>query len=77
MSEPALRPLCGTTVVDVSRMLPGAVLARMFLDLGARLIKIEEPGAGDPMRQLPPLVEPVPALACSRASSSRCSSVMK
>ncbi len=51
------RPLEGRIVVDVSRMLPGAVLARMLLDLGARLIKVEEPGRGDLMRAVPPLVE--------------------
>ena len=49
-------PLEGILVLDVSRMLPGAVLARQLLDLGARLIKIEEPGIGDPMRMVPPLV---------------------
>jgi crotonobetainyl-CoA:carnitine CoA-transferase CaiB-like acyl-CoA transferase len=49
-------PLDGMTVIDVSRMLPGGVLARQLLDLGARLIKIEEPGTGDPMRMVPPLV---------------------
>ncbi len=49
-------PLEGHLVVDLSRMLPGAVLARQLLDLGARLIKIEEPGTGDPMRQVPPQV---------------------
>jgi crotonobetainyl-CoA:carnitine CoA-transferase CaiB-like acyl-CoA transferase len=38
-------------------MLPGAVLARQLLDLGARLIKVEEPGSGDPMRMVPPQVE--------------------
>ena len=49
-------PLEGTLVLDVSRLLPGGVLARQLLDLGARLIKIEEPGTGDPMRMVPPLV---------------------
>jgi crotonobetainyl-CoA:carnitine CoA-transferase CaiB-like acyl-CoA transferase len=49
-------PLDGITVLDLSRMLPGGVLARQLLDLGARLIKIEEPGTGDPMRMVPPLV---------------------
>ena len=37
-------------------MLPGAVLARQLIDLGARLIKVEEPGTGDPMRMVPPQV---------------------
>jgi alpha-methylacyl-CoA racemase len=49
-------PLDGTTVLDVSRLLPGGILARQLLDLGARLIKIEEPLAGDPMRMVPPIV---------------------
>ncbi len=52
-------PLEGVLVVDLSRMLPGAVLARQLLDLGARLIKVEEPGTGDPMRLVPPQVEGV------------------
>jgi len=50
-------PLDGVLVLDLSRMLPGAVLARQLLDLGARLIKVEEPGAGDPMRMVPPQVD--------------------
>ncbi len=50
-------PLDGMLVVDVSRLLPGGVLARQLLDLGARLIKIEEPGTGDPMRMVPPLID--------------------
>ncbi|MEZ4384589.1 MAG: CaiB/BaiF CoA-transferase family protein [Nannocystaceae bacterium] len=52
-------PLDGVVVVDVSRMLPGAVLARMLLDLGARLIKVEDPRTGDLMRYTPPLVDGV------------------
>jgi crotonobetainyl-CoA:carnitine CoA-transferase CaiB-like acyl-CoA transferase len=44
-------------VVDLARMLPGAVLARQLLDLGARLIKVEEPGTGDPMRMVPPQMD--------------------
>lgn len=53
MSEPP--PLEGVLVVDLSRMLPGAVLARGLLDLGARLIKVEDRRTGgDPMRHMPP-----------------------
>jgi crotonobetainyl-CoA:carnitine CoA-transferase CaiB-like acyl-CoA transferase len=50
-------PLKGVLVLDLSRMLPGAVLARQLLDLGARLIKVEEPGTGDPMRMVPPQID--------------------
>ena len=56
MAAEGPRPLENTLVLDLSRMLPGAVLARQLLDLGARLIKVEEPGTGDPMRMVPPLV---------------------
>ncbi len=49
-------PLAGMLVVDCSRMVPGAVLARNLIDLGARLIKVEDPGIGDPMRIAPPQV---------------------
>lgn len=48
-------PLSGVTVVDVTRMLPGAVLVRSLVDLGARVVKVEDPAGGDPMRSLPPL----------------------
>ncbi|MGD9253195.1 MAG: CaiB/BaiF CoA-transferase family protein [Holophagae bacterium] len=55
----SLLPLDGVMVVDLSRMLPGAVLARQMLDLGVRLIKIEEPGVGDAMRRVPPITDGV------------------
>ena len=54
-------PLSGTLILDVTRMLPGAVLVRTLLDLGARVIKIEDPSGGDYMRSTPPLVEGVGA----------------
>lgn len=47
-------PLDGVVVIDASRMLPGAVLVRMLVDLGARVIKIEDPRSGDLMRLTPP-----------------------
>jgi crotonobetainyl-CoA:carnitine CoA-transferase CaiB-like acyl-CoA transferase len=50
------RPLEGMLVIDASRMMPGAVLARNLIDLGARVIKVEDPVVGDPMRLTPPLV---------------------
>ena len=56
MTQAPALPLAGTTILDVSRMLPGAVLARSLLDLGARVIKIEDPRSGDLLRLAPPLV---------------------
>ncbi|MBU6427887.1 MAG: CoA transferase [Cyanobacteria bacterium REEB65] len=51
------RPLAGITIVDLTRLLPGAALAHLLIGLGARVVKIEDPQGGDPLRQLPPLVE--------------------
>lgn len=53
---PAHRPLEGVLVADLSRYLPGPLVTRLLADLGARVIKIEEPTVGDPSRQAPPLV---------------------
>ena len=47
--------LAGLRVVDASRMIPGAVLARALLSLGADLVKLEDPRGGDPMRAMAPL----------------------
>jgi len=56
----AALPLANVVVLDCTRMLPGAVLARHLLEPGARVIKVEEPG-GDPLRHAPPLVDGVGA----------------
>lgn len=47
------RPLDGVLVVDLSRYLPGPLVTRLLADLGARVIKIEEPRLGDPIRHDP------------------------
>lgn len=51
----ATRPLDGVTVLDLTRLLPGAVCTLTLAELGAEVIKIEDPGGGDPLRSLPPL----------------------
>jgi alpha-methylacyl-CoA racemase len=56
-------PLAGTVVVDLSRHLPGPLAGRLLVDLGARVIKVEEPSAGDPVRSAPPVREGEGSLA--------------
>jgi alpha-methylacyl-CoA racemase len=45
-------PLSGILVVDLSRLLPGPLAAKLLADLGARVVKVEEPSLGDPIRML-------------------------
>jgi crotonobetainyl-CoA:carnitine CoA-transferase CaiB-like acyl-CoA transferase len=45
-------PLDGVTVLDFSQFLAGPVAALRLADLGARVVKVERPGAGDLGRQL-------------------------
>ena len=47
-------PLAGLLVVDLSRLLPGPLAVRLLADLGARVVKVEEPALGDPLRMAPP-----------------------
>jgi alpha-methylacyl-CoA racemase len=43
----ASQPLKGIKVLDVSRLLPGSFCSQVLADLGAEVVKIEEPGVGD------------------------------
>jgi crotonobetainyl-CoA:carnitine CoA-transferase CaiB-like acyl-CoA transferase len=47
------RPLGGKLVVDLTRYLPGAFASGELLRLGARVVRVEQPG-GDPMRATAP-----------------------
>ncbi|MBV8820120.1 MAG: CoA transferase [Acidobacteriaceae bacterium] len=56
MTTNKVRPLEGLTVLDLTRLLPGAVATQYLADQGARVIKIEQPGVGDYGRTLSPNV---------------------
>jgi crotonobetainyl-CoA:carnitine CoA-transferase CaiB-like acyl-CoA transferase len=48
-----MQPLSGHLVVDFTRQLPGPYASRELMRLGARVVKVEEPG-GEPMRMNAP-----------------------
>ena len=50
------RPLEGIEVLDLTRLLPGGYATMIMADLGADVIKVEEPGKGDYIRWTPPIV---------------------
>lgn len=48
-----MKPLDGITVLDLTRLLPGAVATEILANFGALVIKIEQPGRGDYARAMP------------------------
>lgn len=48
-------PLQGVRVLDLSRLLPGPYATLVLADLGADVVKVEDPAGGDYLRWMPPM----------------------
>ncbi len=55
MTHEAPLPLAGIRVVDLSRVLAGPYCGALLGDLGASVVKVEDPAGGDEARTWPPL----------------------
>ncbi len=51
MSEQGAGPLAGVRVIEMGQLLAGPFCGQLLADFGAEVIKIEAPGAGDPLRE--------------------------
>ena len=49
-------PLAGVRILDLTRLLPGGYATLLLADMGADVLKVEEPGKGDYIRWTPPIV---------------------
>jgi crotonobetainyl-CoA:carnitine CoA-transferase CaiB-like acyl-CoA transferase len=52
--SPLAEALRGIRVLDLSRLLPGPYLTMVLADMGADVVKIEDPRVGDYLRAFPP-----------------------
>lgn len=70
--KPTTGPLVGLRILDLTRLLPGPLGTMLMADMGAEVIKIEDPKAPDYVRSFPPYIngESANYLAYNRSKRS-------
>jgi alpha-methylacyl-CoA racemase len=56
-SNTAYHPLAGIRVVELSRLIIGALATVKLADFGAEVVKVEPPDVGEYLRVIPPFVD--------------------
>ncbi len=57
MTDDRAAPLAGVTVLEVGAFMAAPFATMQLADLGARVLKVEVPGSGDPVRATGPFIE--------------------
>jgi len=57
--------LTGVKILDLTRVLAGPFCTMLLADMGAEVVKVEEPGKGDDTRTYPPFIEGYSAYFCN------------
>src|SRR5947208_5192539 len=67
-----MKPLDGLVILDLSRVLACPFASMILAELGARVIKVEQPGSGDETRSFEPQLAKDSAyyFACNRSKES-------
>lgn len=64
-------PLAGLKILDFTHLLPGPLSTMLMADMGADVIKIEDPDSPDSIRNFPPFIDNVSAYYLSLNRSKR------
>jgi len=64
-------PLVGLKILDFTRLLPGPLATMLLADMGADVIKVEDPDSPDYIRSFPPFIENQSAFYLSLNRSKR------
>ncbi len=68
----AVGPLTGLRVVDAATLVAGPMVATMLGEFGAEVVKVEQPGSGDPLRTWGPAKDGIGLVWKSVSRNKRC-----